>query len=90
MALQMNITVEQIGVVVPAYIRVEQVQCNRFEKGIACVARCYNTDPGFPPANPAFKDLHFRVPFDPDGGDPYAQAYLGAKTLPMFDGAVDC
>lgn len=91
MALKMNLTAAPLDIVVPnAYVRIEQVLHNRFEDGMECVARCYQSDPGFPPEQPAFKDIVFRVPFDRTGADPYAQGYQGAKDLPEFSGAIDC
>lgn len=91
MALKMKTTLDPLSVVVPAaYIRVEQVLCSRFATTADCLARAYESDPGMPPTKPAFKDIAFRVPFDPAAGDPYAQAYVGAKALPEFAGAVDC
>lgn len=90
MALKMDVTADPLNIVVTAYVRIEQVLHNRFEEEMECVARCYQSDPGFPPAQPAFKDIVFRVPFNPSGPDPYAQGYVGAKTLEQFAGAVDC
>jgi hypothetical protein len=91
MALHLSTSIDSINVIVPdAYVRIEQVHCNRFETGIAVLARFYQSNPGFPPNIPAFKEVSFRVPLDPNGENPYRQAYLGAKTLPMFAGATDC
>jgi hypothetical protein len=91
MALKMDVTVGAANIPVKdAYVRIEQVACNRFEDGMECVARCYLADPGFPPDQPAFKDIIFRAPFDRTAGDPYAQGYTGAKALPQFEGATDC
>jgi hypothetical protein len=73
-----------------AYVRIEQVRHNRFEGDMECVARCYQSEPGFPPNQAAFQDIVFRVPFDMKGADPYAQGYAGAKALPEFAGATDC
>lgn len=91
MAFSMSITIDAVNVPIPnAYVRIEQVQCNRFEDGISAVARCYQSNPGFPPNMPAFKELAFRVPLDENGGNPYKQAYVGAKALSIFAGAIDC
>ena len=90
MALTVNITADPLSIVVSAYVRIEQLSHNRFEGDMECVARCYQSQPGFPPTMPAFKDLTFRAPLNPDGGNPYAQAYVGAKVLPEFAGAIDC
>jgi hypothetical protein len=91
MALSLNTSIDTVDVTVPnAYVRIEQVQCNRFETGMGVVARFYQSNPGFPPNIPAFKEVSFRVPLDLNGGNPYKQAYIGAKALPMFAGAADC
>lgn len=91
MALKMDVVFDQAGVTVAeAYVRVEQVQRNRFHVGMDCVARCYKSDPGFPPTMPAFKDLMFSVPYDSAAGDAFAQAYVGAKQLPEFASATSC
>jgi hypothetical protein len=91
MALSMNTSIDAVNVTIQnAYVRIEQVQCNRFETGIGAVARCYQSNPGFPPNIPAFKEISFSVPLDLNGGNPFKQAYIGAKALPMFAGATDC
>jgi hypothetical protein len=92
MALQMNVTTSAPlnFVVKDAYVRIEQVRHNRFEDGMECVARCYQSNPGFPPNQPAFRDIVFRAPFDLNGADPYTQGYTGAKALEEFACAVDC
>lgn len=89
MAIQVDVALGPLTVV-GAYVRIEQFTCNRFEEGMTCLARCYQSDPGFPPADTAFRDVTFNVPFDQTQGDPYAQAYVGAKALPEFSGAIDC
>lgn len=89
MALKMDTSLGQL-VVKDAYVRVEQITHNRFEGDLVCLARCYQNDPGFPPAEPAFRDITFSTPFDSAAGDPYAQAYAGAKALEQFQGAIDC
>jgi hypothetical protein len=92
MALKMNVTTAAPlnFVVKDAYVRIEEVRHNRFEGDMECVARCYQSDPGFPPDQPAFQDIVFRAPLDLNGADPYAQGYAGAKALEQFEGATDC
>lgn len=91
MAFQMDLTAEPLNLVVKnAYVRIEQVQHNRFDGVLRCLARAYQADPGFPPNQPAFKDIAFSVPYDLQGAGPYEQGYAGAKALEQFKGAVDC
>lgn len=92
MALQMDTTLDPLTVVVKrAYIRIEAVQWSKFSANTAdCIARAYESDPGMPPARPAFKDVTFSVPVDPTAANITAQCYAGAKALPQFAGAQDC
>lgn len=91
MALKMDTTLPNLTVVVPgAYIRIEQANCSRLGSVVECVARAYESDPGLPPMKPAFRDFFFNAPYDLTKGDPFAQGYAGAKTLPEFAGAIDC
>lgn len=92
MALQLDTTLDPLTTVVPrAYARIEQVKCTRFAPNtVECVARYYQSAPGWPPNQPAFKETTFVAPFDPARGDPYAQGYAGAKALPEFEGAANC
>ncbi len=90
--MALSVKTEQFGVSIPtAYVRVEQVRANIFEQGIECIARYYIGNPGpISEGMPAFRETIYRASYFPDGGDVYAQAYLGAKSLPEFSGALDC
>lgn len=91
MALKMDTTLPSLTLSVKgAYIRIEQANCSRLGNVVECVARAYESDPGMPPTKQAFRDFCFSATYDLTKGDPFAQGYLGAKTLPEFAGALDC
>lgn len=90
--MALRIKTEQFGVVIPsAYVRIEQIRCNVFEDGMECVARHYVNDPGpISEGVAAFRETVFRAQYLPNGGDAYAQGYVGAKLLPEFSDSIDC
>jgi hypothetical protein len=67
-----------------AYIRIEGVRIiNKFE--IKFQVRSYVTV-----ENAHFNDVEYSCSYDIDGKNPLKQAYEYLKTLPEFDGAIDC
>lgn len=74
------------GVQVPdAYCRVEAVTLQS-KASMKAYLRLYATSTGVP----AFDEQIVECAYDLEGDNPIAQAYEHLKTLPEFEGAVDC
>lgn len=75
------------GVSAPnAYIRIEAVNLVKGETTSATIhvypSQAASTDP--------IRTLCYGFDYSPDGENPIKQAYLHLKTLPEFEGAIDC
>lgn len=85
MAIKKTVTTVQGFEAVDAYHRVECVEIQG-KNLISYRVRSYKDDTGFP----FFDDVAISSGYHMNGENPVAQAYSHLKTLPEFDGAVDC
>jgi hypothetical protein len=84
MALEKTVTTTQGFQALNAYHRVEEV-LHQGKQRIKFVVRSYLTK-----ENPSFNSQTYFCSYALDGENPIKQAYKHLKTLPAFDGAVDC
>jgi hypothetical protein len=84
MALSKTIITVQGFEAVDAYHRAEIILLIGKDQ-ISFHVRSYLT-----PNKPFFQEKIITAPYDLNGGNPIAQAYEHLKTLPEFEGAVDC
>ena len=84
MALSKTITTVHGFEAVDAYHRVESVSLVGKDQ-ISFHVRSYAA-----PDTPFFQEDVLSAPYELSGGNPLSQAYEHLKTLPEFEGAVDC
>jgi mannose/fructose-specific phosphotransferase system component IIA len=84
MAIQKSITTQHGIHVENAYHRVEAVSLLGKTK-LRFLLRIYSDK-----NKPSFHEEEFIFDYDLSGGNPLSQAYEHLKTLPEFEGAVDC
>lgn len=85
MALEMNVVSPQGFLAKNAYIYVQSVSLINKTQMDVCVQFLKDKESIVP-----FKNQNWACAYNLENGNPFAQAYEYLKTLPEFEGAVDC
>ena len=84
MSLSKTLTTKHGITVAGAILRVDKVSITDKEE-VSFVLRSYVSAD-----KPFFEQREMTAPYKLDGANPFKQAYEHLKTLPEFEGAVDC